>query len=78
MGRPHDMWSNKEAAATPTGYIVNTRALGILTLFIRLIFRVGFLPIAAKGRAWIFTGWKPALPRSSVHWTLIPLRDDCQ
>jgi hypothetical protein len=37
MGRPHDMWSNKEAAATPTGYIVNTRALGILTLFIRLI-----------------------------------------
>ncbi len=32
MGRPHDMWSIKEAATTPTGYIVNTRTLGNITV----------------------------------------------
>jgi len=32
MGRPHDMWSIKEAATTPTGYSFNTRTLGMITV----------------------------------------------
>lgn len=41
MGRPHDMWSIKEAATTPTGYIVNTRMLGNITP-LNIIYQTNF------------------------------------